>query len=67
MAGRALWQEATHISSREERLNFFKSQTASRLKELTRIADKWATPWYVKMGLKDGRFPDLSEGWYKSY
>jgi tagatose 1,6-diphosphate aldolase len=68
MAGRALWQEATQISSREERLNFFKSQTVSRLKELTRMADKWATPWYVKMvGSKDGRFPDLSEGWYMSY
>jgi len=67
MAGRALWQEATQISSREERLNFFKSQTVSRLKELTQVADKWATPWYVEMGSKDGRFPDLPEGWYKSY
>jgi tagatose 1,6-diphosphate aldolase len=67
MAGRALWQEATYISSREERLNFFKSQTVSRIKELTRMTDKWATPWYVKMGSKDGRFTDLSEGWYMSY
>ena len=67
MAGRALWQEATQISSREEILDFFKSQTVSRLKELTQVADKWATPWYVKVGSKDGRFPDLSEGWYRSY
>jgi len=67
MAGRALWQEATQISSREERLNFFKSQTVSRLKELTQIADKWATPWYVKMGFKDGRFPELPEAWYRNY
>jgi len=67
MAGRALWQEATQIGSREERLNFFKSQTVSRLKELTRVAEEWATPWCVKMGSKDGRFPDLSEGWYRRY
>jgi tagatose 1,6-diphosphate aldolase len=67
MAGRALWQEAARISSREERLNFFKGQTVSRLKELTQIANEWATPWFVKMGYKDGRFPDLSEGWYRSY
>jgi tagatose 1,6-diphosphate aldolase len=67
MAGRALWQEATQITSREERLDFFKSQTVSRLKELTQVAEEWATPWYVKMGSKDGRFPDLSEGWYRSY
>jgi tagatose 1,6-diphosphate aldolase len=67
MAGRALWQEASHMSSREERQNFFKSQTVSRLKELTQVADKWAVPWYVKMGRRDGRLPDLSEGWYRSY
>jgi len=45
MAGRALWQEATRLDSREERIGFFKSQTASGLKELTRIAEEWATPW----------------------
>jgi tagatose 1,6-diphosphate aldolase len=67
MAGRALWQEAALIGSREGRLKFFKGQTVSRLKELTRIADKWAAPWYVKMDSKDGRFPDLPEGWYRSY
>jgi tagatose 1,6-diphosphate aldolase len=67
MAGRALWQEAAQISSREERLNFFKSLTVSRMKELTDIADKSATPWYIKMASKDGRFPDLPEGWYRSY
>jgi len=67
MAGRALWQEATRLGSREERLNFFKSQTVSRLKELTQIAEEWATPWYVKMGSNDGRFQSLPEGWYRSY
>lgn len=67
MAGRALWQEATHISSREERLDFFKSQTVSRLRDLTRIADRWAMPWYAKMGSKDGRFQELPEGWHSSY
>jgi tagatose 1,6-diphosphate aldolase len=67
MAGRALWQEATQISSRDERLSFFNNQTVSRLKELTRVAEEWATPWYIKMGSKDGRFPDLPEGWYGSY
>jgi tagatose-1,6-bisphosphate aldolase len=37
------------------------------LRRLTQVAAEWATPWYVKMGYKDGRFPDLSEGWYRSY
>jgi tagatose 1,6-diphosphate aldolase len=67
MAGRALWQEATRISSREERGNFFSTRTLSRLKELTEISDKWATPWYVKAGYQNGRFAELPERWYKTY
>jgi tagatose 1,6-diphosphate aldolase len=67
MAGRALWQEATRARSREERLSFFENQTVGRLKELVRIADTRAVPWYAKMGYADGKLPDLAEGWYKSY
>jgi tagatose 1,6-diphosphate aldolase len=67
MAGRALWQEATHLSSREDRRSFFRNQTVARLSELARMADKWATPWYVKLGYRDGRFAELPEGWYKAY
>lgn len=67
MAGRALWQEATGASSREERLGFFESQTVSRLRELAEMADTWAMPWYAKMGYAGGQFPDLAEGWYESY
>ena len=59
-------KKAAHMSSREEGQNFFKSQTVSRLKELTQIADKWAAPRYIKVGCRDGRFPDLSEGWYRT-
>jgi tagatose 1,6-diphosphate aldolase len=67
MAGRALWQEATRVNSREERLSFFRNHTVARLKELTDIADTLGVPWYAKMGYEDGQFPDLAEGWYKSY
>jgi tagatose 1,6-diphosphate aldolase len=67
MAGRALWQEATRASSRQERLAFFENQTVARLKELAEIAQSSAVPWYVKVGYADGQFPDLAEGWYKSY
>jgi tagatose 1,6-diphosphate aldolase len=67
MAGRALWQEATRISSRNERNSFFKDKTLTRLGEITGIADRWATPWYDKSGHSDGQFTELSEGWYKTY
>ena len=67
MAGRALWQEAGEIHSREERMNFFKSTVVSRLKELAEIADSYGTPWYDKLGAENGRFTPVAEGWYQSY
>jgi tagatose 1,6-diphosphate aldolase len=67
MAGRALWQEATKVKSREERLSFFRDTTAARLKEIADIADTSGTPWYARMGHEDGKFADLAEGWYKNY
>jgi len=67
MAGRALWQEATHIRSREDRKTFFKNETATRLLELTGMADKWASPWFAKSGYGNGWLEELSEGWYKIY
>jgi tagatose 1,6-diphosphate aldolase len=67
MAGRALWQEAAPIKSREEKLSFFQNTTVARLKEIAEMADTWGTPWYVRMGHEDGRFTDLAEGWYKNY
>ena len=67
MAGRALWQEATKVNSREERLSFFRDTTAARLKEIAGMADTWGTPWYARMGYEDGKFPELGEGWYKNY
>ncbi len=67
MAGRALWQEATRVNSREERLSFFRDHTVVRLKQLADIADTLGVSWYARMGYKDGQFPDLAEGWYKNY
>jgi tagatose 1,6-diphosphate aldolase len=67
MAGRALWQEATRVDSREERLRFFENHTVARLKELADMADAWGTPWYARMGHEDGKFPEVPQGWYKNY
>lgn len=67
MAGRALWQEATHLNSREERFHFFKNETRLRMMELSQITDKRAIPWYVKIGSSDGSFQPPSEKWYSSY
>jgi len=67
LAGRALWQEGVQIRSREERMNFFRNTAASRLKELAGLVNKEGRPWYEKMGIKEGNFPAVAEGWYKRY
>jgi len=67
LAGRALWQEGVQIRSREERMNFFKSTAAPRLKELAEMVNKYGRPWYVKMGRDKGDFKPTNENWYEQY
>jgi tagatose 1,6-diphosphate aldolase len=67
MAGRALWQEATHITPREDRRAFFKYRTAGRLRELVKMAEKWGSPWYGRLGSRDGGFGRVTEDWYRTY
>ncbi|MBI4286444.1 MAG: tagatose 1,6-diphosphate aldolase [Chloroflexi bacterium] len=67
MAGRALWQEAVQLPSRDARADFFKTTTASRLKEIADIADKYGRPWYAKLGPADGAFAPAAEDWYQRY
>ena len=67
LAGRALWQEGVQIRSREERMNFFKSTAAPRLKELAEMVNRYGKPWYTKMGREKGDFEAPNEGWYEQY
>jgi len=67
LAGRALWQEGVQIHSKEERMNFFKSTAAPRLKELAEMVNKYGKPWYTKMGSDKGDFEAATEGWYEQY
>jgi tagatose-1,6-bisphosphate aldolase len=67
MAGRALWEEATQIRSRDQRMNFFQGETVSRLQQLAEIADKYGKPWYAKMVAQDGQFAPVAEDWYQRY
>ncbi len=67
LAGRALWQEGVQIRSREERMNFFKSTAAPRLRKLAAVVNKYSKPWYAKMGNERGNFKEASEKWYEQY
>jgi tagatose 1,6-diphosphate aldolase len=67
MAGRALWQEACAIKSREARKDFLGGTTLERLREIAGIADKYAAPWYRNIAGGKGEFTPVPEGWYRDY
>ncbi len=46
---------------------FFKNRVASRLQQLTEIANKYGKPWYIKIGAQSGQFTTLNEDWYQHY
>jgi tagatose 1,6-diphosphate aldolase len=62
LVGRALWQEATQIKSREARLKFLETTVVNRLVSLTELANAHGTPWYAR--LEASR---VDENWHRSY
>jgi len=66
LAGRAIWQEAVKMSSREERIKFLKETSVPRLKELQQIVRANARPWYDFYGGMD-KIEVTTRGWHKEY
>ena len=62
LAGRALWQEAAQMSSRQERLTFLEGTVIRRLESLTKVANKYGTPWHTKLEANK-----VDENWYRAY
>ena len=67
LGGRALWQEAMHIDDAEERVHYLSTVGVDRLKRLTELAGKYATPWYKKLGLFSHELAPIGERWYQEY
>ncbi|MBA7533276.1 Tagatose 1,6-diphosphate aldolase [subsurface metagenome] len=67
LGGRAIWQEAMYIDDARERVKYLSTVGADRLKRLTEIASKYATPWYKKYGVAIHELVPISEKWYKEY
>jgi len=67
LGGRAIWQEAMYIDDARERVKYLSTVGADRLKRLTEIANRYATPWYKKYGVAIHELVPLSERWYKEY
>ena len=62
LGGRALWQEATSIKSRQARQEFFQTTVVDRLRIIMAAANAYGTPWYRKVSA-----PAVVEDWYKAY
>ncbi len=67
LGGRAIWQEAMRIDNDRERVQYLSTVGADRLKKLTEIANKYAVPWYKKLGVATQELAHTSESWYKEY
>ena len=67
LGGRAIWQEAIRLKNEKERVKFLSTTVANRLKELSKIATKYATPWYHKLGIEAHELVTVPENWYKNY
>jgi len=67
VAGRAIWQEAMYIDNAQERVHYLSTIASDRLKKITDIANKYATPWYKKLSLSPQELTQTSEKWYKEF
>ena len=67
LGGRAIWQEAMYIDNARERIQYLSTVGADRLKRLTEIANKYAVPWYKKLGLSTNKLGHTSKRWYEEY
>ena len=67
LGGRAIWQEAMYIEDARERVKYLSTVGVDRLKRLTEIANRYAVPWYKKLGLAAHELAPTSERWYQEY
>ena len=67
LGGRAIWQESTTMSDREQRLQFLSTTVVERIKKLADIVNTYAVPWYSKYGLKPDGLSPITMDWYKEY
>ena len=67
LGGRAIWQEAMHIDDARERVQYLSTVGVDRLKRLVEIANRYAVPWYQKLGKSAQELAQISERWYEQY
>lgn len=64
VVGRAVWKEALETADAVARDRFLNSTAVNRVRALADTVNARATPWTERVR---GRWPELSEGWYRAY
>jgi len=67
LGGRAIWQEAMHLDDARQRIQFLSTVSVDRLKRVTELANKYAVPWYKKLGVTAQELAPILERWYQEY
>jgi tagatose 1,6-diphosphate aldolase len=67
LAGRAIWQEAVSMTQKPDRVQFLDTVAATRLKEISLIAESYGRPWFQKLGLAPDTLGVVNAGWYTRY
>ena len=67
LGGRAIWQEAMHIDDARQRIQYLSTTATDRLKRLIEIANKYAVPWYKRLGVTAQELTTISERWHEEY
>lgn len=66
MAGRAIFQEYFDFSQAQERERFLKTTAVERVKKLTELVDKYATPWMKRYGIaRQELSANVPSDWYR--
>ena len=66
LAGRAIWQEAIDMTGPLRR-DFLATTAVNRLKKLSGLVRRYATPWQRRIGLNGEVLVDVPANWYRHY
>ncbi len=67
LGGRAIWQEIMHIDDKKERVQYLSTVAVERLKRLIEVTNRYAVPWYRRLGQTSQGLAQTSERWYLEY
>lgn len=67
LGGRAIWEEAMHISDAPERRKWLATVAADRMRRLHDIAGEYGQPWWKKWAASVVELTEVGPEWYRQY